>query len=281
MNKSLSYFILCVSFILVTLPSQAAGRKDRQRDTTLYSDVYLDTVQVKKVFSVNDYMLIGFEAGTGFSRMMFNPSYMQSWRRFPEHYEFTFTRYGKMFGYMPYFGLKIGAAYSHEGYLMKENEETGYIGHISGATECQYDIVEGMFLSHFHYDLPNFKIIADLGPYAAKRMNIERIGDLVNDAIKNEFLDSDITFDYGVRAAAGFALVFDPVELHVTAKVRYSFSNLFQPDYLSPYYYNYAYPLDLMITAGLHFQLSKKTGKTKSALRKEAYRTVFGDESAL
>lgn len=264
----------------MSLTLSAFDRKERQRDTSRYSDAYLDTVKVDNVFFLNDYMLIGFEAGFGFNSMNFNPAFNQSWRRFPEHYEITFTRYSKMFGnMMPFFGLKIGVSYSHEGYLMKMNEETGYIGSISGATECQYDIVEVPFLSHFHYDWPNFKILGDLGPYAAKRMRIERIGDSVEDDIRHSFLDSDRRFDYGLRAAAGFAFVFDPVELHITAKARYSFSNLYAPDYMSPYYYSYAYPLDIMVTAGLHFQLSKKIGKTKSALKKEAYRTVFGEET--
>lgn len=278
MKKNRRYALAALLLILPLL-LQAADRKDRHiRDTLKYPDAYLDTVQVNKVFTLNDYMLIGVEAGFGFNSQMFNPSFSQSWRMFPEHYEVTFTRYGKMFGYMPYFGFKFGAAYSHEGYKMKMNEETGFIGSISGATECQYDVAEILFLSHFHYDLPNFKIIADLGPYGGKRMNIERIGDNVLDVYRYSFIDTDRQIDYGIRAAAGFALVFDPVELHITAKVRYSFSNLYEPDYLSKYYYSYAYPLDIMVTAGLHFQLSKKSGKTTPALKKEARTAVYGEQ---
>lgn len=283
MEKKKHLFILFALMLTLLSPAlSAADRKDRkQRDTTQYSDTYLDTVKVNSVFVLNDYFMVGVEAGFGFNRMMFNPSYTQSWRRFPEHLEVTFTKYGKMFGYMPYFGLKAGVAYSHEGFLMKMNEETGYIGSISGATECDYEIVEIPFLANFHYDLPSFKILMDLGPYAAYKLSINRIGEGVTDDIRNTFLDTDKRFDYGIRAGAGFALVFDPVELHFTAKVRYSFQNLFDPDYLSQYYYRYAYPLDLMLTAGLHFQLTKKTGKTKAALRKEAYNIVFGEEPKL
>ncbi|MBQ2150294.1 MAG: hypothetical protein II434_02050, partial [Bacteroidales bacterium] len=61
-------------------------------------------------------------------------------------------------------------------------------------------------------------------------------------------------------------------------KVRYSWSNLYNPDYLSPYYYSFAYPLDVMVTAGLHFHISRKTGKTNAMLRKEARTIVFGEE---
>lgn len=259
--------------------SQGRGAAADPDTLSLYSDAYLDTVNVSKVFKLNDYMLIGFEAGVTFSRMQFNPSYLQGWRFTPEYYELTFTRYGKLFGLMPYFGLKVGMSYGHEGYKMVMNEETGYIGRISGATECVYDVAEIQTLSHFHYDVNHFKLMLDLGPYVGKRLNIERIGENVAEDIRYSFLDSDKRIDYGVKAGAGFALVFDPVEFHFNAKVRYSWSNLYEPDYRSQYYYSFAYPFDLMVTAGIHFQISRKTGKTKAMLRKEAYNIVYGEDS--
>lgn len=280
-NNSILYIILACALVLLSADLSAADRKGHQRDTTKYSDVYLDTVKVNKVFVLNDVFLVGVDAGMGFNQMMFNPSYTQDWRRFPEHYEIIFTKYGKMFGYMPYFGFKIGVAYSHQGYKMKKNEETGYIANISGATECDYEILEIPFLAHFHYDTPNFKLLADLGPYGAKKLSINRMGEGVPEDLVHSFLDSDKHFDYGVRAGVGFALVFDPVEFHIMAKGRYSFQNLYDPDYASEYYYRFAYPLDIMITAGLHFQLTKKSGKTKAVLKKEAYNTVFGEGSTL
>lgn len=267
-----------IAFILLlaglSLAASAAPRKDRQRDTTRYSDTYLDTVQVNKVFMVNDYMLIGFESGVGLHRMSFNPPYKQTWNYVPEYYELTFTRYGKLFGYMPYFGFKFGVAYGHEGFQMKENDE-GYIASIQGATKVTYDLVEVPFLAHFHYDLPHFKFMGDAGLYGGYRLNIRREGEWVPEEIAGIFLDTDKRFDYGLRGGLGFALVFDPVEIHFNAKVRYAWSEIFEPNYYSDYYYRYAYPLDLMITAGVHFQLSKKTGRTKADLRREAHDTVF------
>lgn len=273
MSRIRLYVTIALLLLSSAAVSAASPRKDRQRDT-LYSDTYLDTVKVNDVFVVNDYVLVGFEAGVGFNRMLFNPPFKQTWRYNPEYYEFTVTRYGRLFGYMRYFGIKIGAAYGHEGYRMKENDD-GSISVIEGATDVNYDVVEAMALSHFHYDLPHFKIMADAGPYAGYRLNIERSGPRVPDGIENSFLDTDVRFDYGLKGGFGFALVFDPVEFHVNAKVRYSWSRIFQPDYASQYYYRYAYPFDVMVTAGLHFQLTKKTGKTKAMLRKEAYNIVY------
>lgn len=275
------YILLAFLLLCTGLSSPAANDRKPKRDAgrdTLYTDIYLDTVNISKVSLPNDYMMIGFEAGAGYNRMQFNPPYSQSWRFSPEYYELTFTRYSKMFGYMPYFGFQLGLAYGHEGYKMEMNEETGYISTISGATECVYDIAEIHTLAHFHYDIGHVKVMLNIGPYAGKRLRIERIGGFVDDEIVHDFLDTDRRFDFGAKAGAGLALAFDPVEFHINAKVRYSWSNLYNPDYLSPYYYSFAYPLDVMVTAGLHFHISRKTGKTNAMLRKEARTIVFGEE---
>ena len=282
MRKLTLYILLAAALLPVCrFTADAAGdRRPRraQRDTTVYSDTFLDTVNVNRVFVLNDYMMIGFEAGASFSRMQFNPPYTQTWRFSPEYYELTFTRYGKLFGYMPYFGFKVGVSYGHEGYKMVMNEERGYISRISGAEECVYDVAEFQTLAHFHYDIGRLKLMADAGPYGGKRLKIERIGEYVDENIRYSFLESDKHFDYGLKGGAGFALMFDPVELHVNAKVRYSWSNLYAPNYRSEYYFSFAYPLDVMVTAGLHFQISRKTGKTKGMLRREAKQIVFGEE---
>ena len=70
--------------------------------------------------------------------------------------------------------------------------------------------------------------------------------------------------------------MFDPVEIHIGAMLRWSWSSLYQPDYASPYYYRYAYPLDVIATVGVHFQLTKRSGKTTQQLRREAKEIVYG-----
>lgn len=274
------YILLALLLLCTGLSSSAANDRKPKREAgrdTLYTDIYLDTVNISKVSMPNDYMMIGFEAGAGYNRMQFNPPYSQSWRFSPEYYELTFTRYCKMFGYMPYFGFQIGLAYGHEGFKMEMNEETGYISTINGATECIYDVAEVQTFAHFHYDIGHVKLLLNIGPYAGKRLRIERIGEYVSDDLRHSFLDTDRRFEFGAKAGAGIALAFDPVEFHINAKVRYSWANLTDPDYVSPYYYSFAYPLDVMVTAGLHFHISKKTGKTKAMLRNEAKSIVFGE----
>ena len=283
MKNGVKQYILLAFLLLCTgLSSPAANDRKPKRDAgrdTLYTDIFLDTVNVSKVSLPNDYMMIGFEAGAGYNRMQFNPPYSQSWRFSPEYYELTFTRYCKMFGYMPYFGFQLGLTYGHEGFRMEMNEETGYISTINEATECVYDVAEVQTFAHFHYDIGHVKLMLNVGPYAGKRLRIERIGEYVDEEMVHSFLDTDRRFEFGAKAGAGIALVFNPVELHLNAKVRYSWSNLTDPDYLSPYYYSFAYPLDVMVTAGLHFHISKSSGKTKAMLRKEARTIVFGEGS--
>ena len=83
-------------------------------------------------------------------------------------------------------------------------------------------------------------------------------------------MDYDRRFDYGIKGGAGIGLIFDPVEIHLMATYKYSMATLYDPDYMSPYYYRYAYPTNIIISAGLHFQLTKRVGKTKAQLRREA-----------
>lgn len=280
MRKFTVYFlVIAMLFASVCAGAQEknARKPKHQRDTTVYSDTFLDTVQVNKVFVLNDYTLVGVEVGATLSQMHFNPPNTQGWRMTPGFAEVMFTKYGKLFGYMPYFGFKFGVSYGHEGFKMKENPETGYIASILTATECVMDVVEVPFLAHFHYDVPYFKLMLDVGPYAGYRLNIERIGEYVDDDMKYSFLDFERRIDYGLRGGAGFAIVLDPVEFHVGAKLRYSWSSIYEPDYYSPYFYRFAYPIDIMVTAGVHFQLTKKTGMTKGALKKKAKEIVYGD----
>lgn len=286
MRRLVLYFSIIISLLSsLTLDAQdKAPKKSKVRVKDIkdavelpYTDEFLDTVNVDKVFSLNDYTLIGFESGVSFNRMRFNPAYSQSVRFTPEYYELSVTKYGKMFGYMPYFGLRFGVAYSHEAYKFKENKETGYIANIEGANEAVYDVIELPIMSHFHMDGTHFKVTAEVGPYAAYRMNIERMGEWIDPEVQYSFLDTDIRFEHGLKGGVGAALVFSPFEIFVNGKVKYSWTNLYQPDYISHYYYRFAYPFDIIVTAGLQIQMTKRTGKTKAMLRKQAKEIVYGE----
>ena len=130
-------------------------------------------------------------------------------------------------------------------------------------------------MAHFHSDGLHFKVMVDAGIYGGYRLGIERIGDRVREDVRHSFMEWDKRIDYGIAGGLGFGLVFNPVEFHVNANVRYSWGSLYEPDYVSKDFYRFAYPLDFMLTAGLYFQVTKRSGKTKAQIRREAYEQVY------
>ena len=247
-------------------------------DVDAITDEQLDTIDVKKKLVINDYSMIGIQYGAGLSQVMWNPSQKQDMVFSPVNIGVTFTTYQKMFGYMPFFGFQAGIFYAKEGYQFEYNEDKDYTYTIEGAEKAVYDIVELPMYFHFHYDLWNFKILAQIGCYGGYRLGIHRYpgktGNVTPD-LENSFLPTDRRWDYGLKGGVGFGIVFDPIEIHLQAMYKYSLGTLYDPDHYSEYYYRYAYPSNIIISAGVHFHLTKRTGKTKAELKKMAKDMVY------
>ena len=272
--------ILTVLFGLSCIMTDA---RERAKDTLnveiaisdTLTDEFLDSYEIKKKLVLNDYSMIGIQGGVGLSQVMWNPKYRQDMILMPGNYGVLYTKYGRMFGYMPYFGFQIGLMYAQEGYQFKSDKDDPdrIPNTIQGADKAVYDVVEMPLLSHIHFDMWRMKIIANIGFYAGYRLKIHRFpygGEFTNPAYaetENAFLETDRRWDYGIKGGLGFGLVFDPIEIHIKAMYKHSLSSLYNPDYASKYYYRYAYPSNIVISAGLHFQLTKRTGKTKSDLK--------------
>ena len=256
------------------LPSYILPAQESQ-DMPEFTDSYLDTVKVEKVFRLNDYSMIGVEYGASVSRMQFNPTKNQTNLFVPNTFGIFVLKYGKLFDGSPNFGFKFGARYSHEGYKFKENKETGITPTLEGADKAIIDVVEMPFMAHLHSDSPHFKVMVELGIYGGYRLSIERFGEAVDESVRTSFMDWDKRFDYGLTGGLGFGIVFDPLEFHVNASARYSWGTLYEPDYYSKYFYRFAYPFDVMLTAGVYLQLTRRTGKGKAQLRREAYEQVY------
>ena len=264
--------------ILLGICSLASAQKHDIKITETLTNEFLDTVTVKKKLKLNDYSMIGVQYGAGLSQVMWNPAQNQNMLFIPMNLGVTYTIYGKMFGYMPYFGFQTGLFYGHEGYEFEYNEEKDYTYKIEGAEKALFEIIELPVLSHLHIDFWHMKIIAQIGCYAGYRISIERFPGhtgKVPPEIQKSFLPTDNRFDYGLKGGLGFGLVFEPIELHFQAMYKHSFSSLYEPDYYSQYYYRYAYPSNIVISAGLHFHLTKRTGKTKTELKKQAKEIVY------
>ena len=261
------------------LDSLTAASLDSIDLVPLFSHEYLDTVKMKKAKSINDYTMIGVQYGVSLSQMRFNPTKRQGMLILPYNFGITYTRYGKMFGYMPYFGFQTGVLFGQDGYVFKKNKETGdYNESVDGATKAVYSYAEVPLLAHLHIDVWHLKLIVNLGLYAGYRLEVEREGERLDPQYANTFYDYDRRFDYGAKAGAGIGLILDPIEFHIQATYRASLGSLYRPNYYSEYYYRFAYPSDILITAGIHIQLTKRTGKTKAALKKEAKALIYNDQ---
>lgn len=254
---------------------EKAELKTFQADTL--TNEYLDTLNVRKSLVVNDYSLIGVQYGVGLSRVMWNPPQEQSMLFVPVNFGVTYTRYGQMFA-MPYFAFKAGLFYAKEGYQFEYNEEYDWTYKVEGAEKAILEVVELPLLFQFHYDSWNFKIIAEVGCYGGYRLGIQRFPGKtgnVRPELEYSFTETDRRLDYGLKGGVGLALVFDPLEFHITASYKHSLSSLYTPDHYSQYYYRFAYPSNIIVSAGVHYQLSKRTGKTKASLKKEAKAKVY------
>lgn len=240
---------------------------------------FLDTVNVDSGFNLNDYSMIGVNFGVGRAQTQFNPKKTQGSLTIPSYYGVTFTKYGKFFGYMPYFGLQVGFFKGTDGYAFKPNDEGEYNVTVEGATKVVYDFVEMPLVAQFHIDSHNIKVIADGGMYVGYRYKIHREGNFVYPDLMDDFTDYEYKWDYGFKAAAGFGLVLSPFELHVKVNMRYGLGDIYKPDYASKEYYRFATPFDLILTVGIHYQLSKRTGKTKSQIKEQARKIVYEGEN--
>lgn len=284
--RQLSIKFISALFAAILLPAALLAKEPVFRPDTLMTvegivtDDYLDTVSLRKTLSLNDYMTIGVQYGYNVARMSFNPSKRQGTQYLPNQFGILFTHYEKLFNYLPYFGLQAGIFKGQDGFRFKQNDEGEWSGHVDGATEAVFDYIEIPAMALMHIDLWNFKMMIGGGLYGAWRYNVHREGETrlgFNPDFSDAFKDYENKLDYGWTVTAGAALVFDPVEFHVTGRLRWGMNSLYEPNYNSPYYYRYAYPMDVVITAGVHFQLTKRTGKTSSQLRREARSIVYNE----
>ena len=267
-----------IYIVLLLLVGLALGADAQDRET--WTDEFLDTLDIRRKLDINDYSMIGIHYGVGLSRVMWNPTQKQDMVFMPYNVGITFTKYGKMFGYMPYFGFQAGVLYTQEGYQFEYNEERNYTYKIEGAEKAVLDVIEIPVMAHMHIDFWNMKIMANIGCYAGYRLAIERFPGktgYVSEEMAHAFKDTDRRMDYGIKGGLGFGFVFDPIEIHLQAMYKHSLSSLYEPDHYSEYYYRFAYPSNIIISAGVHFQLTKRTGLTKAQIKKQAKEMVYGN----
>lgn len=270
-------FIILLSLLIPfsSVLAQEPGRLE-------FTDEYLDTVVVTKSREINNYSTLGFNYGVTFSNMDFNPSkHNRAYVFQPNYFSIMYTHYEKLFDYMPYFAFSVGFDHGYEGVAFKMNEDTGLpYGNVDGADWLSIEVYEIPALAHIHVDAEPLMFKATVGMFGAYRSSIQRKAppefQYRIEGYENKFRDYEYHWDYGMQAGAGIAFLFDPVELHIDGLFRWGWTSLYKPDYYSDYYYRFTNPMDIMVSVGLHFQLTKRSGKTSRQLRMEAKEIVYG-----
>ncbi len=246
---------------------------------------YLDSVKLN-IARPNDYWMIGVFGGASAQYGYFNPSRLVRWQLQYPVFGFSVVRHYTMFGIFPNMGLEFGAQLNYEGYEFKKNGETGSRFTESGAYKALITVPEGFFLSHFHLDIgEHFRIMAKLGLYGGYRLKIHRILDegFEESETYQQYVDSFRDYDrrltYGVAAGVGLGLMFSPFEFHLMVNGKWGWSSFWKPDYASPYYYRFAYPLDAGLTFGVYYQLTPRYGHTRAQLRKLARKLMAEEQN--
>ncbi len=243
------------------------------------TNAYLDSVTIR-ARKPNDYWMIGVYGGASAQFGFWNPSRLTTAQlQFPV-YGFSVIRQFTMFGLYPFLGLEFGAQQNYEGYEFKTNKETKYRSTESGAYKAMMRVPEAFILTHGHFDLgEHFKFMLKVGLYGGYRTSITRVLDdnFVGSSYEqyvSTFRDYDLRWTYGVMGGVGMGLVFNPIEIHLNVNVKWGWGSFWQPDYTSPYYYRFGYPLDGTVTLGVYYQLTPRYGHTRAQLRRLARKMI-------
>ena len=289
MRKAVIPVLLALSLAALPLSAQENKKKkaiDLEQEffqlPDSVTDEWLDATPLPKKARINDYWIVGVHGGVSLQYGYYNPP--RQTRFYPNLpvWGVSITRFATMMNTFPNLGMEVGFQHNYEGYNFKEYEVDGIDGKdtyrqdIDGYHEAYMEVPEVFILTHGHIDMGQYaKINLKLGMYGGYRMNIHRIHDneysVYHDpAIANEFRDTDNRWSYGVQGGLGFGLMFDPIEVHLGVQVKWGWSSFYKPDVVSPYYYRFAYPLDGAVTLGVYYQLTKRRGHTRTALRRLA-----------
>lgn len=289
--------ILAISLLLSCILSYG------QQIRTDFPDEYLDTVELKRSLKINNYSMIGVSTGITYTSAILNPKESSQIRNYvPGYWAVWYTHHEKMFDYLPYFAFTMGFAHGIEGYEFKPQGENQivffYPNDLCGKVEMEnYEIPVMMQL---HVDTDFVKYMVSLGVYGGYRTKIHRTqSPTVNYSIFRKDLDKflqyqddfypwDLRFDYGLQGGVGLGLILSPFEIHFGVLARYGFGNFFTPNSKYPedsdyadrnkIYYRFATPFDLVYNVGIHYQLSKRTGKSLRDIKRQAREIVYGAE---
>lgn len=297
MKKFLSAYVL---LLLAFIP--AAFAQDDEEVVKITPDMELlsyvasnpqltiDTTFVKKHKQINNYSMLGVQYGVNFASAMMNPTREFAMQLMPVEVGIVYTHYSKMFGYMPYFGFQGGLFYSQQAYSFSVDKDSGYpSSSLLGAYKVKMNVIELPVWAQMHVDFWKLKAMINIGVYAGYRLDINRTyhdGQCgpadVRRQYQNSFHKNENRFFYGVMGGGGLALMLDPIEIHLTAAYKYGLSYVHQPNIStysfetgadkSNYYYTWTNLSNIVVSVGVHYQISRRIGSSRKTLRQEAKR---------
>lgn len=200
--------------------------------------IVIDTVTIDAPIKKKE-LLIGVKYGFAITNLYSTPYLDPKSHNSPLNLSLLVTYFTPLWGYMDYFGIQTGVRYTNYGYsINKEGYE--YLGQ-------NLTNIEVPLISTFKYDIKkHFRVMLNLGPFAGYRLKTSKPGG---------FDCFDRRWDYGLEGGGGFAIRFNPVEIHIDCMYQYHFSWLYHPEIISSDVWLYTYPNNLSFNIGLHFKI--------------------------
>ena len=196
----------------------------------------LDTLPPQRKYSSRH--MVGLRYFYGMSTISSNPRLGESFINDAVNFGVMYTYYHPLWDHINMFGLQLGFQYAHIGYGM----EKPTIGYGEKVTELQL-----LFGSQLHFNIKRHgRILVNIGPYYGYRLKTDKDGG---------FDENDIRHDFGAYAGAGFALVFNNLEVHLEGNYQYSFCSMYHTYKYSDLYWLTAYPQTIYISATIYYNL--------------------------
>jgi len=178
--------------------------------------------------------MVGFKVAYNTSGVNFNPKQEQvKTLTTKENFSIEYIYYHDLWQTMPYFGFQIGLSSQEQGYSI-------------GDIETHLKVYEMPFVSQFHIDFWQMRLLINLGGFVGYRSEKS-----------DGFTDTDYKTDYGFIAGAGFAFILKPFELHIEGNYQYSLSSLYDAKRNSSTVLEFAYPHQLLLSAAIYIHLNK------------------------
>jgi hypothetical protein len=158
---------------------------------------------------------IGIREGVSTSSVLFNPARRDS-------STFQALNVGLVYKYYitTWTGIQMGVNYAEKGYVLED-------------TTRRYRTLEVPFLSQFHAEIWRFRILANVGVYAAYYLSAEESFKENDKEVQRTYVfkDRDNRFEYGMHFGGGFGIMLHPVEVQFEVGYQYGFSYLLKPRY--------------------------------------------------